>query len=834
LFNYQINIKVGAGLAPARDKTENYDIHCGGKVKSDFTDIRFTAADGVTLLPYCKEKALDGIASFWVKVPQIARGDNKIYVYYGNSGAADLSNPEEVFDFYDDFKEDLKKWNVYARESGSSSIVNAQLKVDSAKVISRDYQIKDGVIEYQAKAEVGYENWFIIRGDDKQGIENSRAQVAYSSGHTGSEHSIAVGTVGKANDAKAIVKNTMYNYRIKAQGVNLTFERYDEGDKQASVSYEDIGGLTAGYIGMETIEGSVNHYYWVRTRKLAEIEPYIDSSKKSSEEKVNLPVFENITVSSAGNLVLQDEATTGVYLSKDIPTAFPTRVIVSKWKGASPRGGVLGVDISSDKGVTFKEDCANGEFYYASLGNFGVSSNILFRVRMSRDSADKESPQMEQVSLDARKGKVLVITPSGGEQWQPGTEEAILWSALNYESTYKMKLEYSVDGGQTYTLIKDKVPNTGMFAWFIPQDIVLTDEAKIRVSDAYCQEDCDYISDESDKFFSFTETGEEEEEIDEANTESWETLGEGELVPSASSEVVIDGDVSIVTEKDIQFKTLVIGDGKGEKKSKLILDHKISPASGDIIIRKGGELVQANNIEQVISGDLIVEAGGVLTHKANSEKGSYQINIVAQNIILEKNGIVTADARGYAGGEVRESGKGKGGGKYITKGNEQGQMFACGGSYGGLGGGIEKYGLDGEVSIYGKKQVPVESGSGGAGSWEQRGGAGGGVVRLQAKKNFIANSRISANGEDGGVSNENGFDGGGGAGGSIYLYSGVFNGERVDITASGGSGYVSGGGGSGGRIHIKFLTEGVISGSWNIDGGKGKEKGKGGTLVFEE
>ena len=54
-------------------------------------------------------------AKVWAKVPKIpANGSVDLYIYYGNPPAVSESNPEAVFDFYDDFEDGVidDKWDV--------------------------------------------------------------------------------------------------------------------------------------------------------------------------------------------------------------------------------------------------------------------------------------------------------------------------------------------------------------------------------------------------------------------------------------------------------------------------------------------------------------------------------------------------------------------------------------------------------------------------------------------------------------------------------------------------------------------------------------------------
>jgi hypothetical protein len=843
LFNYQVNIKVAL-----LDTADKYDTHCEGKIKSDFTDIRFTSADGLTLLPYWREEigtsASSKIASFWVKIPQLPQDNAKIYVYYNNNSAPDLSNPQDVFDFFDDFSSrnlDLEKWQVFPHAKGSYSIVDSQLKLDSVKVLSKNYQIKDGVIEYEAKSVKGYyETRLIIRGEKEPPVTGDRSQIAYSSGYDGAQHCISIGEIVEVNDDKPVMPNTTYNYRVGASGASLLFERYgsadgkiryQEDDKEAAVEFEDREGLRSGCIGLEAGLGNENYYDWIRVRKFAEYEPTVDITRAIVEERVSTAVFNNTEISGNGNLVLRDGAVSGTYLSEEIAAAFPIRVIIPKWKQIVSGDGQIAMDISADKGGVYRKDCEQGQFYYASLEDFTMGSDLMFRAVFSRNRKSSESAQLEQISFDVRRGKILVITPNGGEQWVSGTEETIMWSASNYERDYKMNLEYSLDSGRTYEILAENVPNSGEFLWRIPKDISLTDEAKIRVSDANCKERCEDIVDETDKVFRLVEVIEEEVE---ENTRSWDDLeAETETGFDETSEVVIEDAVTIVTEGDIKFKKLILGDGTGEKKTRLVLNHNIDSASGDIVIRKGGELVQTNKETQEIAGDLIIEEGGILTHKANEEAELYQINITARDIVLEQGGLITAEGKGFTGGEVRESGKGKSGGKYGYDETMQ-EAFACGGSHAAMGGGVKKY-KEGEHSVenflYGEYRQPETSGSGGAGSWEVLGGSGGGIIKLQARNEFLLSGVITASGQDGGVSKENNYDGAGGAGGSIQLIAETFSGEVSEIIACGGAGHKSAGGGSGGRIYIK--GGGKLKSRIDVVGGSGIYNGETGSLMFD-
>jgi len=73
--------------------------------RNDGGDIRCTAGDGITQLSFWRETWNSGSSSatLWVKLPSVPIGGTSIYLYYGNSGAADSSDGLTTFTFFDDF-----------------------------------------------------------------------------------------------------------------------------------------------------------------------------------------------------------------------------------------------------------------------------------------------------------------------------------------------------------------------------------------------------------------------------------------------------------------------------------------------------------------------------------------------------------------------------------------------------------------------------------------------------------------------------------------------------------------------------------------------------------
>jgi len=98
--DYQTKILIGKTSGATGE-----DVDCNGHCLDTFADLRFTGADGTTLLDYWIESvAASGtsyLATVWVQ--NNATPDTTLYMYYGNAGAADAGNGVNTFVFFDDF-----------------------------------------------------------------------------------------------------------------------------------------------------------------------------------------------------------------------------------------------------------------------------------------------------------------------------------------------------------------------------------------------------------------------------------------------------------------------------------------------------------------------------------------------------------------------------------------------------------------------------------------------------------------------------------------------------------------------------------------------------------
>ena len=497
LFNYQISVLVARSTGAF---TSGVEVGCEENIRPDFADIRFTCADGQTLLPYYLENVTGNkpnkIAAFWVKIPQIPSQGLPIYMYYGNSRAQSKSCGRDVFDFFDDFTQDeldTEIWEASTDLGGNYELSGSQLKLERATIISRSYQLKDGIIEYQGKIDAGFESRLIIRT-----VGENIEQVAYSSAYEGAEHCLAVGNIVKKNQTKPISAGVIYRYKVIAQGEEITFERYEIRNTQyeipeASIIHTDEGGLKQGYIGLETGEGSTTYYDWLRVRKFAGQEPKIDTSRLALQEEVDSPLFTNVIVAKDGSLVLADKYAEGIYISQKFFAPFSTRIIVPSWTVENYELRTMNyellvpdrvsMDISANGGVSYKTNCKNGAYYYASKRDFTPGANLKYRLKLAQigDSETAEN-KVQSVTVDCRSGSIVLVAPNGGEFWEAGKRQKILWLASGYEPTYPVRIEYSLNEGRSYHPVIKQRKNMGVYFWKVPRRLS-GKKLKIKVSD---------------------------------------------------------------------------------------------------------------------------------------------------------------------------------------------------------------------------------------------------------------------------------------------------------------------------------------------------------------
>ncbi len=245
--------------------------------------------------------------------------------------------------------------------------------------------------------------------------------------------------------------------------------------------------------------------------------------------------------------------------------------------------------------------------------------------------------------------------------------------------------------------------------------------------------------------------------------------------------------------------------------------------SADELVFEGADLLAESSLS-LLASERISLAGTTLR--------SANLHVSAPVVALDLHSVLDVSARGFGA----EQGPGA-----ATHGGDRG---GPGAGHGGAGGRSETGGsgpLGAPGVVYGDSLAPATAGSGGGSvdvsnnpSLLTRGGAGGGVIRVEAATSLSHDGELRANGGNGEVRSNR--SGGGGAGGSIWVTAGHLEGGGRFVAEGGqspGCCSVQGGGGGGGRVLVEFDDGGVHDPSVSsVRGGAGFDVGESGSLLF--
>lgn len=119
-------IKISNALRTITGYQAYFNISYDSDMQSDFDDLRFTDIQSNELDYYIENFSASDYASVWVELNLTVNQNTTIYMYYGNSTVPNSSNPEETFNFYDNFDAvNTSKWYASAgSESVSGGIVD--------------------------------------------------------------------------------------------------------------------------------------------------------------------------------------------------------------------------------------------------------------------------------------------------------------------------------------------------------------------------------------------------------------------------------------------------------------------------------------------------------------------------------------------------------------------------------------------------------------------------------------------------------------------------------------------------------------------------------------
>jgi len=271
LTDYQVRIELNSS---------NFDF---SKANTDGSDIRFTEDDGTTLLNYWIEKWDDANeeAVIWVKVPSIpANSDVTIYMYYGNPSAVSESDPEAVFEFFDDFEGSSLDTSKWGQSGGTVTVENGILSVVSGTSGTWAYVYSIDTFEYPIvlrmrvkidEANPGTAGHGKIVGFVNLHVTSDYDRAAFVWASAAGESQISTGNEGVATNT--VVAESWANWFtgeiVWASTSSVKFRKDDIllGEHTTNVPNQPI------YVEFNTMGDGYVYADWVAVRKYAEQEP---------------------------------------------------------------------------------------------------------------------------------------------------------------------------------------------------------------------------------------------------------------------------------------------------------------------------------------------------------------------------------------------------------------------------------------------------------------------------------------------------------------------------------------------------------------------------------
>jgi hypothetical protein len=276
LTDYQVRITVYYGSGTSSGDT----VYLNGLCKSDFSDLRFTGPDGVTLLPYWIEYyTASNYAYVWVKIPSIpASGSTIFYLYYGNPSASSASDGASTFLFFDDFlgtSLDTSKWDVRTTSGGTYSVSGGILTitvqsdgVNWKEVTLRSYTTLPSKCEIRAKVKWTYasehESWIMNYYTDPSNLQ--------AMGYRGYYNNYVLRTVisGQIYDRTYSMENDNPSgyewWSLSYDGTTLVFKRTTAvSGPWTTLQSTTSNIITSGYtVGIrDAVKGSTASYFYI-------------------------------------------------------------------------------------------------------------------------------------------------------------------------------------------------------------------------------------------------------------------------------------------------------------------------------------------------------------------------------------------------------------------------------------------------------------------------------------------------------------------------------------------------------------------------------------------
>jgi len=278
LTDFQVSISIGTSQLIA-----------DGKMQTDCDDIRITDING-NLLPYWIEEnnpgcnSASGDTKIWLKANSLPTSGATIYAYYGNSSASNNENGDNVFEFFDDFKNGTSKWTF---ETGvTASIItesnNKIMALSNATTWKGAFAGNESMNNYYFESRLKTSNTrggLYIRHKASGNTDNGYYLRTEGDNFGYSQNDSALGAYG----TYTLDTNTWYNMKILAVGTSVSLFIND-----INQNINQVVQNSTGSIGVSPIEpASISSYDYIFVHKYASTQP---TTSNQSEEIGTAPI----------------------------------------------------------------------------------------------------------------------------------------------------------------------------------------------------------------------------------------------------------------------------------------------------------------------------------------------------------------------------------------------------------------------------------------------------------------------------------------------------------------------------------------------------------------
>ncbi len=276
-------------------------------MKADYSDLRFAAADGTTMRTFWIEKYNTASAIVWVNLPRLDAGNssnnNKLYMYYGNGGAASASNIVGTFLYADDFTATTidPSWSpsgsVTMDGSPAGWVTLNSVGATTPSTITHSYPVQAG--DYVVEAKVKFPSVYrqrprLLKSDnsDPTGAsdyffgDNQVTVTTYGGGTTVTDYLTTSWNAAWDNSAGSDYtagQELLTQYKLQASPQQFTWQYYDYAGYNSGSgpirTHSTVGGATNLYAKIQ-FQGSESdnsdwQIDWVRVRKSLPTDPTV-------------------------------------------------------------------------------------------------------------------------------------------------------------------------------------------------------------------------------------------------------------------------------------------------------------------------------------------------------------------------------------------------------------------------------------------------------------------------------------------------------------------------------------------------------------------------------